>query len=581
MKTVLIGINAKFIHSNLAIHSIRLYGKERGLDMSVAEFTINHQLDDILDQLYVLKADVLAFSCYIWNIDMIQLLLGELHKIMPETRVILGGPGVSFDSPSYLERYKAVDFVVSGEGEAVMYQLIRCIESGEDYSEISGISFRTDKGIRTNPQGSPLDMSTLPFIYDQDFHTFDNRILYYESSRGCPYNCQYCLSSIDKGVRYRDIESVKQAFQWFLDHQVRQVKLVDRTFNCHPKRTEALLKYLVAHDNGITLFHFEVAADILTDEIITVLNQARPGQFQLEIGIQSTFEETLDIIQRKTDFEQIKTNVKRIQAPKNVHIHLDLIAGLPKEGYNRFSQSFDDVYGLRPDQLQLGFLKVLKGTGMRQMAQQYGLVFRDYAPYEILSTYDIGHDEMVLLKRVESVLELFYNSGHFKHTLQYMEGFFLRAFTMYEALGKHFEAAGGHLVKHAKLSLYDMLRDFGLSHDCPQTVLESCLKYDLMLNEKIKKYPTWLTPDVTFEEMRRRFYQKAAETGQYVEASKADSVKTLNRRYHLERFDYDVKKLEAQKVVVLFDYEKRSHLNHGAMTHQFTWEAFERMCDDE
>lgn len=543
--------------------------------MDIAEYTINHQLDDILDQLFMMKADVLAFSCYIWNIEMIHLLLGELHKIMPDTTLILGGPGVSFDSPSYLKQYEAVDYVVSGEGEAVMYELISCLESGQDISGISGLSFRDNMGVITNPPGKPLDMNSLPFIYEENFDQFDHRILYYESSRGCPYNCQYCLSSIDKGVRYRDVEVVKKEFQWFLDKGVRQVKLVDRTFNCHKERTKDLLQYLVDHDNGMTLFHFEVAADILTDDIIDVLNQARPGQFQLEIGIQSTHEETLEIIQRKTDFDLISKHVRKIQKPGNVHIHLDLIAGLPKEDYPRFARSFNDVYGLNPDQLQLGFLKVLKGTGMRQMASTYDLVFRDYAPYEILSTNSLKHGEMVLLKRVESVLELFYNSGHFKHSLLHLESFFDTAFHLYEALGKFFEQAGGHLVKHAKLSLYDMLRSFGLTANTNLSDLEACLKYDLMLNEKIKKYPDWLLSDMDFEDMRRSFYHHEIEGPRYLDVETRDTPKSLGRRYQVERFSYDPVRQIQEDIVVVFDYNKRSHLDHGAKTYHFKLKDFE------
>jgi len=584
MKTVLVGINAKFIHSNLGIHSIRKYAEKQGLAIDVLEYTINQSIDDILERVVETRAEVIGFSCYIWNIEMIKKIVIEIQKIMPETMIILGGPEVSYEIKDLMLELPMVDMVIYGEGEKTTYEILSSIENNCDYKQVAGIAYRVNNmnsgssdedsneegtEIIINPLATHMDMDDMPFIYEDDMSDYDNRILYYESTRGCPFNCQYCLSSIEKGIRYRSLSLVQEELQFFLDQQVKQVKFVDRTFNCNHSRTHAIWSYIIEHDNGFTNFHFEIAADLLTDGILELLESARPGLIQLEIGVQSTNPRTLEIVQRVTDFSSLTKSVNQIQSYKNIHIHLDLIAGLPAEGYERFSKSFDDVYSLQPDQLQLGFLKVLKGSGIKHLAKEYGLVYRDYAPYEILKTNDLTFAEMSKLKMVEYVLELYYNSGHFRNTLRYLEGFFDSPFQLYEGLGRHFADNEGHLLKHSKLSLYGFLKDFGESaKGINQDYLIQSLKYDLMLQEKIKKYPEWLIDDHSYDNLIRGFFSNEAEKPRILTHLTGYTSKQLSRLCHVAIFDYDMigNNDNLNKVVVIYDYVNRNKLNNEAST---------------
>ena len=403
----------KYIHSNLAVYSLKAYAKKYQDQIGLAEYTINQNPDDILKGIYRDHPEVLCISCYIWNISYVRNLIREVHKVLPDTAIWLGGPEVSYDAGKVLEEHPEVTGVMKGEGEVTFLELAGFyLEGISELAKIEGITYREGDQIQENPWRGITDLSTIPFVY-KDLKKFENRIIYYESSRGCPFSCGYCLSSIDKKLRFRDLELVKEELQFFLDHNVPQVKFVDRTFNCKHDHAMAIWKYLIAHDNGITNFHFEVAADLLNEEEIALIRTMRPGMIQLEIGVQSTNPDTIREIHRKMDFAQVSEVVTRVQEGHNVHQHLDLIAGLPYEDYDSFGKSFCDVYQLRPQQLQLGFLKVLKGSFMYQAAPEYGCVCQSREPYEVLYTRWLPYDDVLRLKLVEEMVEVYYNSNQF------------------------------------------------------------------------------------------------------------------------------------------------------------------------
>ncbi|MDA3846714.1 MAG: B12-binding domain-containing radical SAM protein [Vallitaleaceae bacterium] len=584
MKVALVGINAKFIHSNLGIHSIKQYNGKMGIHIDVLEYTINQSIDDILERVIETSAQVIGFSCYIWNIEIIRKLVVEVHKIMPETFIMLGGPEVSYELKTFMTELPMVSVIIYGEGEKSTNLLLAKLIAGRSYASVNGIAYREGNQIFINPPVDNLDMDEIPFVYEKDMSDYEHKILYYESTRGCPFKCSYCLSSIEKGIRYRSMPLVMRELQFFLDSNVRQVKFVDRTFNCNQSRTKAIWAYIIEHDNHTTNFHFEIAADLLNEAILSILKDARPGLIQLEIGVQSTNQKTLEIVQRVTDFDSLSTSVKAIHAYQNIHVHLDLIAGLPAEGYDSFAKSFNDVYNLGPDQLQLGFLKVLRGSGIKLRADQYGLVYRDYAPYEILKTNDLTFAEMTKLKMVEYVLELYYNAGHFRHTLTYLERFCQSPFHMYEGLGQYFAENEGHLLKHSKLSLYTFLKNYGAQIEgINLDYLVQVLKFDLMLQEKIKKYPEWLEADHTYEALIRGFYAMEVNHPRVLAHLKDNNAKQLSRLCHVEVFDYNMisEDMGPQKVAVVFDYIARNKLNNEAGTTIIELSQLEAMITDQ
>lgn len=446
-------MNAKFIHSNLAVYSLRAYaqsfldaGKDTGIrgnadaevHISLAEYTINQRTDEILMDIYTRKPDVLCFSCYIWNISYVEDIVRECRKVLSDIKIWLGGPEVSYDSEEVLHRLPEADGVMRGEGEETFAELI----SGKMPEEVAGITYRNEDGkIMSNPWRETMDLNKVPFVY-QDMTDFEHKIIYYESSRGCPFQCSYCLSSVDKRLRFRDISRVKEELQFFIDHEVPQVKFVDRTFNCDHEHAGEVWEYLIRHDNGKTNFHFEIAADLLTEEEIRLISRMRPGLIQLEIGVQSTNPDTVREIHRSMRFEKVAENVRLIKAAGNVHQHLDLIAGLPYEDFESFHRSFQDVYLLRPEQLQLGFLKVLKGSFMSENKEKYGLVYKSTPPYEVLYTKWLSYEDVIRLKGIEEMLEAYYNSMQFTETLPVLEAGFADAFTMYGQLAEYYSRRG-------------------------------------------------------------------------------------------------------------------------------------------
>lgn len=568
MKILLNAINAKYIHSNLAVYSLKAYAKKYQDRIGLAEYTINQNLDDILKGIYRDHPEVLCISCYIWNISYVKNLIREVHKVLPDTAIWLGGPEVSYDARKVLEEHPEVTGVMKGEGEVTFLELAGFyLEGISELAKIDGITYRAGDQIQENPWRGITDLSTIPFVY-KDLKKFENRIIYYESSRGCPFSCSYCLSSIDKKLRFRDLELVKEELQFFLDHNVPQVKFVDRTFNCKHDHAMAIWKYLIAHDNGITNFHFEVAADLLNEEEIALIRTMRPGMIQLEIGVQSTNPDTIREIHRKMDFAQVSEVVTRVQEGHNVHQHLDLIAGLPYEDYDSFGKSFCDVYRLRPQQLQLGFLKVLKGSFMYQAAPEYGCVCQSREPYEVLYTRWLPYDDVLRLKLVEEMVEVYYNSNQFGKTLRAIEKLFDNPFALYEALGAFYDKKGYMDISHTRIRRYEILQEF-LQEYVEEEQMEyyrQLMIYDLYARENMKTRPAWAKDLKAYKREIREFYLKEEETHAYLPEYAGYDEKQLARMTHLERMDYDPDTGAREACWILFDYRSRDVLTYDAKT---------------
>ena len=541
MKILLAACNAKYIHSNPAVYDLKAYAAAYKDSVQIKEFTINQPKDEIMKEIYRSGADVVCFSCYIWNISFVRELIRDLKKILPDTAFWAGGPEVSFHAKNFLEDMPQVTGIMKGEGEETFLALAGYYLEGKGrLEEISGIVFRKEDVIVDNGFREPVDLDRIPFIYENP-ENFENRIIYYESSRGCPFSCSYCLSSIDRKLRFRSLSLVKKELQFFLDHRVPQVKFVDRTFNCRHEHAMEIWKYILEHDNGVTNFHFEVSADLFREDELELIGRMRPGLIQLEIGVQSANPETLEAVHRKTDLEKLRRNVEKIRSFHSVHQHLDLIAGLPCEDYESFRRSFDFVYSMKPDQLQLGFLKVLKGSLMEEKAREYGITCKSMEPYEVLSTRWISYEEILKLKTVESMVEVYYNSGQFQYTLNWLTGFWEDAFSFYEDLGRFYERKGYEELSHSRIRRYEILLEF-LNEKPEISVAEAAgrMVYDLYLRENLKKRPSFAAD------------QKPYEKAVWSYRKEHQVPKTA----HIEVF--------SDGTAVLFDYDRRDPLSHNA-----------------
>lgn len=572
MKILLTAINAKYIHSNLAIYELSAYAKKYEKNIELAEYTINNQQEYILSDIYKRKPDVIAFSCYIWNIGIIESLLKELRQVLPDMPIWLGGPEVSYNVTKGLLASPYVDGIMIGEGECTFKELAQhYVEQNIELKDIQGIAYKWNGEIKVNPYREPMNLSDVPFPYE-DFEKFKNKIIYYETSRGCPYSCSYCLSSIEKGVRLRELELVKKELQVFLDAKVPQVKFIDRTFNCNPKHAMGIWTYIYEHDNGVTNFHFEIAADILRDDELELLNKMRPGLVQLEIGVQSTNKDTIAAINRKMDFNVLTEKVNAVHKGNNIHQHLDLIAGLPYEDYDSFGRSFNDVYSLRPNQLQLGFLKVLKGSPIYAEAQKNTITYRQTAPYEVLFTDWLPFDDVLRLKQVEDVTEVYYNSGQFEMSIQFLEHFFETPFALYEALGDYYEAHGLFGVNHTRTARYDILLDFFKDQvkDGDAEAFAEILVYDLYLRENLKSRPKFARDYGEYKKEYRAFYENKELVRKLLPGYEDYSSKVLSRVTHAEHFSMDVPavvktgKVVRKETLIVFDYKNRNPLDHQA-----------------
>lgn len=570
MKFLLVAVNAKYIHSNPAVYSLKRFAGKYTDAVEIAEYTINNRMEDILEDIYRRKPDAIGFSCYIWNIGMVEKLMGELHKLLPQLPVFLGGPEVTYDADKLLRKYPYLTGIFIGEGEATFAQVVKYYvkKNPESLEDIPGLMLRSGM----TPERKPLNLTDVPFLYD-DMAPFTNRIIYYETQRGCPFRCSYCLSSIDKTVRFRDIEVVKRELAFFLEKKVKQVKFVDRTFNCNHDHAMAVWQYLYEHDNGVTNFHFEIAGDILREDEIALVAKMRPGLVQFEIGVQSTNTDTLREIRRVMDIGKLKQVVAALKAAHNVHIHLDLIAGLPYEDYDSFARSFNDVYAMEPEQLQLGFLKVLKGSYMAEMAESYGLVYTDYAPYEVLYTNWLSFTEICRLKRIEEMVEIYYNSGQFAHSLPVMIADFGQgAFAFYEALADFYEEQGFFVETPSRIYRYQALLSFAKTiHPEREELYRELLLFDLYVRENLKSRPDF-APDLhDLQPVIHAFYKKEESERRYLPHLSETPAPQLSRMTHLEPFSYsvwatdvsEVKRLPEQ-AFLLFDYDHRDPLTREA-----------------
>ena len=545
MKILLAACNAKYIHSNPAVYDLRAFASEYKEHILLGEYTINQTKDEILKEIYRSGAEVVCFSCFIWNISFVRELIFDLKKILPGTAFWVGGPEVSFDAENFLKEMPQVTGVMVGEGEETFLELARYyIEKKGTLADIRGIAFRENGEIFHNGWREVMDLSRVPFAYEQT-EDFANRIIYYESSRGCPFSCSYCLSSIDKKLRFRNLELVKKELQFFLDKKVPQVKFVDRTFNCKHDHAMEIWKYILEHDNGVTNFHFEISSDLLREEELELMSRMRPGLIQLEIGVQSTNPDTIRAIHRNMDLKKLEASVARVKSFGNIHQHLDLIAGLPCEDYESFRRSFEQVYRMKPDQLQLGFLKVLKGSSMYHEAQKYEILYKEKEPYEVLSTAWLSYEDILKLKMVESMVEVYYNSGQFRKTLSWIETFYHEMFSFYESLGAYYEEKGYEEISHSRLRRYEILLEFLKEKtQLPVNTASQHMVYDLYLREKLKKRPVFAMDQKPYEASVRN-YRKANK---------------IPKTAHIEVF--------GDGSTVLFDYEARDPLTNNARAEQ-------------
>ena len=565
MKILLTAINAKYIHSNLAIYSLRACAGEYKSQIELAEFTINNQKDYILEEIYKRKPDILCFSVYIWNLDYVESVAREFKKICPDTPVWVGGPEVSYEVEDFLTSHPEIDGVMIGEGEETFREVCGYYAGNRELDSIQGIAYRDNNGIRVTESRAIMDMSRIPFCYNT-MEDFSNRIIYYESSRGCPFSCSYCLSSVDKSLRFRDTELVKKELLFFINQKVPQIKFVDRTFNCNHAHAMEIWRFIKEHDNGVTNFHFEISADLINEEELKLISDMRPGLIQLEIGVQSTNEVTIKEIHRTMKLERLKEVVRAIQSGANVHEHLDLIAGLPYEDYDSFARSFDEIYELKPNQLQLGFLKVLKGSFMYDHAKEYGIIYHDRPPYEVLSTKWISFDDVLRIKKVEEMLEVYYNSGQFEITMKLMDVLYDSAFDFFQRLGDFYEEKGYLAMSHSRIRRCEILLEFMQAElqakegEMKQSdivkMLEEALIFDLYYRENCKSRPGWAVDAATFKKMTHR----------YCARGKLSHVEPFHYRFpdKKQRTIDTLPVREKEPVWVLFHYDDRDPLDNQA-----------------
>ena len=578
MNILLTAINAKYIHSNLAIYSLKANAGAYSDHVSLAEFTINNQKDYIIEEIFKRKPDVLCFSVYIWNLDYVEDVAREFHKICPDVPIWVGGPEVSYEVDRFLKEHPYIKGVIIGEGEDTFREVCAHYVEGNDVKKlgnIDGIAYRNENEQYLFTKARCLtDMSKLPFAYDR-MADFSNRIIYYESSRGCPFSCSYCLSSVDKTLRFRDLELVKEELKFFIDQKVPQIKFVDRTFNCKHEHAMEIWRFIKEHDNGVTNFHFEISADLLNEEELELISTMRQGLIQLEIGVQSTNEVTIKEIHRTMKLERLKEVVMRIQKNGNIHEHLDLIAGLPYEDYESFRNSFDEIYALKPNQLQLGFLKVLKGSYMFEHADEYGILYHDKPPYEVLRTNWLSYEEVLAIKQIEEMLEVYYNSGQFEVTMKIFDYLYESAFDMFFELGQFYEEKQYFGMSHSRMKRFEILLEFAEYKNWKEehiSLLKESLLFDLYYRENCKSRPKWATDVSSFKHMTR-FYCKNG------------------KQNHVEPFHYVFPKKEEhtieclpeysdKPVWVLFSYDKRDPLDHQAevsyVTEEEVWQEREQ-----
>ena len=557
---------------------LKEWGLAEQAEISLAEYTINHQMEQILQDIYKRKPDVIGFSCYIWNISYVKVILADIKKVLPDVKIWAGGPEVSYHGEAFLKEEPAVDLVMMGEGEITFAHFLKALLEGEDLKQVPGLMVRnadgtfTDTGFR-----QVMDMSQIPFPYAfMDMKELEHRIIYYESSRGCPFSCAYCLSSIDKKLRFRSLDLVLPELEWFLQAKVPQVKFVDRTFNCKKSHAMAIWQYIRDHDNGVTNFHFEIAADLLDKDELDLLSTMRPGLVQLEIGVQSTNEKTLEAIRRKTDIEEIREITETINSWHNIHQHLDLIAGLPWEDLESFKKSFNDVYEMEPEQLQLGFLKVLKGSYMEELIPTCDLLYSAAPPYEVLCTKWLSYGDVLELKDIEEMTEVHYNSRQFTCTLKELEKEFDTPYEMFSFMAGYYNKNHLFGISHSRIARYEILwkiiqerlekngkcetqgkpENGGVSEKLEQ--YRDLLMTDLYLRENVKSRPTFARDLSDFKDFVREFFQREEKTPEHLSGYEGYDSRQMAKMAHLEPL--------RDGTYLLFDYKKRDPLSYNART---------------
>ena len=571
MNILLVAINAKYIHSNPAVFSLKSCTGEYESHVDILEFTINQQGSFILREIYKKRPDVIAFSCYIWNYTLLDNIIPDLHKVLPDTDIWAGGPEVSYDADEVIQRWK-LRGVMTGPGEGIFRYLVS--------SYVQNISDELPT-VLDGKNTHKFSLDEIPFWY-RDLKDYEHRIIYYESSRGCPFSCSYCLSSIDKTMEFRSVERVCSELDFFLEKKVSQVKFVDRTFNCKKDHAMPILQHILEHDNGITNFHFEVAADLLDDDYFELLEKIRPGAVQLEIGVQSTNRKTIDAIDRKMDFDKVAAAVRRIVEQDNIHVHLDLIAGLPYEDLQTFQKSFNDVYTLCPEQLQLGFLKVLKGSDMELRAAEYELKYTGLPPYEVLSTKWLSYEDICHLKSIEEVLEIYYNSGQFHNSLEYLCTYFEMPYDMYDCIAAWYEEHDLFGIQSSRIQKYEILLECGTNHivscmgsgslaeraaklnlstEYVVSVFREYLTCDLYLREHMKNRPSFCSSLDQWKDKIRDILYEESQTHALFPILSDCNYRELTKALHVEVFEY----IFNRPTAMVFCYEKRNPLSKNCM----------------
>lgn len=588
MKTIIVALNSKYIHSSLAPWYLKSScGNECG-EIKILEYTINDEIDKVLSSIYLEKADIAAFSCYIWNISIILKLIENLKKVSPLTKIILGGPEVAFDPHELMISNTAIDYIISGEGEVVFKLLLENLcDENKDFKGIQGITYR-DEGAAVSNEPSNLieELDSLPTPYTKEMlNAIGNKIVYYEASRGCPFSCSYCISSTFDGVRYFTLKRIKNDLMQLITSDVRQVKFVDRTFNCNRERAKEIFKFIIDYYNDNYKenifserreafnkdmnFHFEAAADLFDDEMIDILSLAPSGLIQFEVGVQTTNLNTLELVNRKTSLEKVFHYIKRIKRLGTISLHLDLIAGLPGEDFNSFKKSFEEVYNLRPNQLQLGFLKLLKGSRIRKEADIHNYLYRGYPPYEILNNKYISFDEILVLKGIEALLERYFNSGRFMNLLEYViSKFFTSAFNFFSEFLLFFSSKGYIECSLSSRKLYDIVYEFiritvpNVKH----TIINGLLKLDYLSSDNSNNLPSILERifEKSFSEHCFAFLKDEKNVIKYLSDFDKVPSKQIYKKVHFEIFEFDIIQFidngsyKEDKTVILFNYDKRN-----------------------
>lgn len=543
MKTIVTTLNAKYIHTCLALRYLKAYA-EPEFPVEIVEFTIKDPAMNIVTELFSKQPDVIGFSCYIWNIEETIPVINMLKKIAPEVTIVLGGPEVSYDTEYWMKRLPEVDAIVIGEGEATFKELLSALKNGQDLANVKGIAYRSNGEITFTHPREKLDLNEIPspFRFEDDLPHLPKRITYVETSRGCPFSCQFCLSSIEMGVRYFDIERMKEELLFLMDHGAKTIKFVDRTFNIKRDYALEMFQFLIDNHREGCVFQFEITADIMRPEIIEFLNEhAPPGLFRFEIGVQSTNDETNRLIKRRQNFEKLANIVTMIKNGGKIVQHLDLIAGLPKEDYASFRKTFDDVFALRPEELQLGFLKLLRGTGLRIQAKEFGYIYMDHAPYEILGNDVLSFAEIAKIKQVEDVLNKYWNDHRMDYTIEYLiDRCFETPFDFFQSFGAFWEERGWARIGHQLEDLFVRLLAF-LQHENIKEldIVLGLMKLDYLRNQKHKPRKIWWDSSIT-KDMRQLIFKAVSERNLLENANLPSTEKNFFKHTVIETVPFDV-----------------------------------------